>query len=117
LSEAICNRTDRLKQGVLNASYYPVVPHLLHLTHLPQLGRLPVQRTLSRHTMSEFVHISARSPPQSISEVLAPGIIGLFVQGLVTGLIITQLSRWLYLERTDSVAVNVLVVFVTTIGL
>jgi hypothetical protein len=68
--------------------------------------------------MSDFVHISARNPPpQSISEVLAPGIVGLFVQGLETGLIITQLSRWLYIGRLDSVAVNILVIFVTTIGL
>jgi hypothetical protein len=93
------------------------VRHLLRLRSLPRLGRLPVLRTPSRNTMSDFVHISARSPPQSISEVLAPGIVGLFVQGLETGLVITQLSRWLYVGRLDSMPVNILVIFVTTIGL
>ncbi|KAI0255438.1 hypothetical protein BJV78DRAFT_672325 [Lactifluus subvellereus] len=66
--------------------------------------------------MTDFVQVSAQSPPQSISEVLAPGIVGLFVQGLETGLVITQLSHWLCLERTESAVVNILVTFVTIIG-
>lgn len=54
---------------------------------------------------------------QSISEILAPGIVGLFVQGLETGLVISQLSQWLYLERREGIGITLLVVFVTTVGL
>jgi hypothetical protein len=67
--------------------------------------------------MPDFVPVPPPPPPQSIGNMLAPGIIGLFVQGLETGLVITQLSRWLYLERMESAAINILVIFVTTIGL
>jgi hypothetical protein len=56
-------------------------------------------------------------PPQSISENIAPGIIGLFVQGLESGIVLMQLSRWFYLGRTESIGVKALVLFVTTVGL
>lgn len=67
--------------------------------------------------MSDIVNLSAGAPMQSISEILAPGIVGLFVQGLETGLVISQLSQWLYLERKEGVGITLLVVFVTTVGL
>jgi hypothetical protein len=66
--------------------------------------------------LSAGVNLSAVTPP-SISEVLAPGIVGLFVQGLETGLVISQLSQWLYLERKEGIGITLLVVFVTTVGL
>jgi hypothetical protein len=67
--------------------------------------------------MTDFVQLSTRSPHQSIGQVLAPGIVGLFIQGLETGLVITQLSHWLCLERAESAVVKILVTFVTIIGL
>ena len=58
-------------------------------------------------------------PPQSISNVLSPGIVNLFVQGLETGLVFSQFSQWISLKRKDSegIAITVLVLFVTTVGL
>jgi hypothetical protein len=67
--------------------------------------------------MSDVVHLSAGVPSQSISEVLGPGIIGLFVQGLETGLVLSQFSQWLCLGRRDGIAITLLVLFVTTVGL
>jgi len=55
---------------------------------------------------------------QSEVDVLGPGIAGLFVQGLETGLVITQFSRWFSSPvRNDSMAFSTLVVFVTVVGL
>ena len=55
---------------------------------------------------------------QSQVDVLGPGIAGLFVQGLETGLVIAQFSRWFSTPvRNDSVAFSILVLFVTVVGL
>jgi len=54
---------------------------------------------------------------QSISNVLGPGIVSLFIQGLETGLVFSQFSQWLSLERKEGIAISVLVIFVTTVGL
>jgi len=55
---------------------------------------------------------------QSQADVLGPGIVGLFFQGLETGLVIAQFSRWFSSpERNDSVAFSTLVVIVTVVGL
>ena len=55
---------------------------------------------------------------QSQVDVLGPGIAGLFIQGLLTGLVLTQFFRWFSSsERHDSVAFSALVVFVTIVGL
>ena len=67
--------------------------------------------------MSDVVQLSAGVPTQSISEVLGPGIVGLFVQGLETGLVLSQFSQWLCLGRRDGVPITLLVLFVTTVGL
>lgn len=67
--------------------------------------------------MSGYVQLSAGIPAQSIGEVLSPGIVSLFIQGLETGLVISQLSQWLSLERSEGFAITALVIFVTTIGL
>ncbi|KAF8272720.1 hypothetical protein EI94DRAFT_210962 [Lactarius quietus] len=67
--------------------------------------------------MSHFVPLAVRAPQQSTSEVLAPSIVGLFVQGFQTGLVVSQLALWLNLERTESASIIALVAFVTTIGL
>jgi len=67
--------------------------------------------------MSDAIQLSAGVPAQSISEVLGPGIIGLFVQGLETGLVLSQSSQWLCNGRRDGIAIILLVLFVTTVGL
>ena len=72
--------------------------------------------------MSDYVQLSSSGaasgiPVQSISNVLSPGIVSLFVQGIETGLVISQLSQWLSLEQRDGTAITVLVIFVTTVGL
>jgi hypothetical protein len=68
--------------------------------------------------MSEYDRLSAPGiPHQSISNVLGPGIISLFVQGLETGLVLSQFFQWISLERKEGITITVLVLFVTTIGL
>jgi hypothetical protein len=52
-----------------------------------------------------------------MSNVLGPGIVSLFVQGLETGLVLSQFSQWLSLERKEGITITVLVLFVTTVGL
>jgi len=54
----------------------------------------------------------------SIKSTLAAGIVGLFVQGIETGLIFSQLAMWVSIpERTDSLLVIVVTMFSTVIGL
>ena len=67
--------------------------------------------------MSDYVQLAVRAPQQSKSEVTAPVIVGLFVQGVQTGLVVSQLAHWLNLKRTESTSTIALVVFVTVIGL
>ncbi len=66
--------------------------------------------------MSNSTSIS-QDPTQSRELVLGPSIVGLFLQGLGSGLAIAQFCRWFSLERNDSVAFSTLVVFVTMVGL
>ena len=59
-------------------------------------------------------------PPQSQSQsnVLGAGIAGLFIHGLVTGLVIAQFSRWFSASKRDEgVAFSALIIFVTAVGL
>jgi hypothetical protein len=59
-------------------------------------------------------------PPQSQSQsnVLGPGIAGLFIHGIVTGLVIAQFARWFSASKRDeSMAFTALIVFMTVIGL
>ncbi|KAH9176214.1 hypothetical protein EDB89DRAFT_1903370 [Lactarius sanguifluus] len=58
------------------------------------------------------------SRSQSWANVLSPGIVGLFIQGIETGMIFSQLATWLSLPRpTEHCFVTTLTVFITTIGL
>ncbi|KAH8988362.1 hypothetical protein EDB92DRAFT_1948038 [Lactarius akahatsu] len=57
-----------------------------------------------------FTHIRA--------SVLGPGIAGLFIQGIESGLIFTQFSRWLDArDRSESSLLSTIVIFVTVVGL
>ncbi|KAF8486935.1 hypothetical protein DFH94DRAFT_7955 [Russula ochroleuca] len=86
--------------------------------HLAFTSAQPFLPPLGVAIMSDYVELSSGAgiPVQSISNVLSPGIVSLFVQGLETGLVISQLSQWLSLEQRDGTAITVLVIFVTTVG-
>ena len=73
-----------------------------------------VINAVALHKMSSLV---PTIPTQSLSEVISPGIISLFIQGLETGLVISQFSRWLYLGQAEGSAITMLVLFVTIVGL
>jgi len=54
----------------------------------------------------------------NLRHALSSGVVGLFVQGLETGLVLAQLSSWLSIpEHTESLFVISITVFVTTVGL
>jgi len=58
------------------------------------------------------------SGSQSQATVLGPGIIGLFIQGIETGLVFSQLATWLSLPgHTEHRFITTLTVFITTVGL
>jgi len=58
------------------------------------------------------------SGSQSQANVLGPGIVGLLIQGIQTGIIFSQLGKWLSLPgRTEHRFITVLTVFITTVGL
>ncbi|KAH8988969.1 hypothetical protein EDB86DRAFT_1995003 [Lactarius hatsudake] len=55
---------------------------------------------------------------QSQASVLGPGIAGLFIQGIESGLIFAQFSQWFAtLDRSESSVITAIVIFVTIIGL
>ncbi|KAH9976621.1 hypothetical protein BGW80DRAFT_1289437 [Lactifluus volemus] len=55
--------------------------------------------------------------PASQGNVLAPGVIGLLVQGIETGLVFCKLSMWCSLpEHTESLYVSAMTGFVTILG-
>ena len=63
-------------------------------------------------------------PPGSSSgqaSVLGPGLVGLFVQGIETGLVFAQFSQWFYArdrnESTVSSIKTTIVIFATGVGL
>jgi hypothetical protein len=59
-------------------------------------------------------------PPGSQSQacVLGPGIAGLFIQGIESGLVFAQFSQWFFrAERIESSILTTIVIFVTVLGL
>jgi hypothetical protein len=64
------------------------------------------------------IALGSASGSQSQANVLGPGIVGLFIQGIETGMVFSQLATWLSLpRRTEHRFVNILTVFITTVGL
>lgn len=52
------------------------------------------------------------------ANILGPGIIGLLIQGIQTGVVLSQLATWLSCPgRTEHRSITVLTVFLTTVGL
>jgi hypothetical protein len=60
-------------------------------------------------------------PPSSLQgqvSVLGPGIAGLLIQGIESGLVFAQFSQWFFgSDRTESSLMSIVVVFVTLVGL
>ncbi len=57
-------------------------------------------------------------PQQSQALVLSPGIVGLFIQGIETGLVFSQFYQWFSAsDRSKSPTLSIVVVFVTVVGL
>ncbi|KAH8988990.1 hypothetical protein EDB86DRAFT_3081281 [Lactarius hatsudake] len=55
---------------------------------------------------------------QSQASVLGPGIVGLFIQGIESGLVIAQFSQWFAtLDGSESSILSTVIVFVTVVGL
>ncbi|KAH9034201.1 hypothetical protein EDB85DRAFT_1022744 [Lactarius pseudohatsudake] len=55
---------------------------------------------------------------QSQASVLGPGIAGLFIQGIESGLVIAQFSQWFAaLDRSESSVLSTVIIFVTVVGL
>ncbi|KAH9175766.1 hypothetical protein EDB89DRAFT_2227239 [Lactarius sanguifluus] len=55
---------------------------------------------------------------QSQASVLGSGIVGLFIQGIESGLVIAQFSQWFAaLDRSDSSVLSTVIIFVTVVGL
>jgi hypothetical protein len=58
------------------------------------------------------------SGSQSQVNVLGPGIVGLLIQGIQTGVVFSQLAAWLSLPgRTEHRFITTLTAFITTVGL
>ena len=56
--------------------------------------------------------------PQSQASLLGPGIAGLFIQGIESGLVFAQFSQWFFAsDRGESSLLSAVVVFVTLVGL
>lgn len=56
-------------------------------------------------------------PPQSMANVIGPGIAGLFIQGLETGFVMSQFCQWFSTGRNETAARFTLIIFVTMVGL
>ncbi|KAH8988356.1 hypothetical protein EDB92DRAFT_1031495 [Lactarius akahatsu] len=55
---------------------------------------------------------------QSQASVLGPGIAGLFIQGIESGLVLAHFSQWFAtLDRSESSVITTIVIFVTIVGL
>ena len=55
---------------------------------------------------------------QNQANILGPGIVGLLIQGIETGMVFSQLATWLSLPgRTEHRFITVLTIFITTVGL
>ncbi|KAI9464058.1 hypothetical protein BJY52DRAFT_883715 [Lactarius psammicola] len=53
----------------------------------------------------------------SQASVLGPGIAGIFIQGIESGLVFAQFSQWFYGDRSESSVISAVVIFVTAVGL
>jgi hypothetical protein len=90
----------------------PSPPSPVVLCRIAPCGNSTHQVVMSNSTITPHHSL------QSQVCVLGPGITGLFLQGLETGLVVAQFCRWFSsTERNDGAAFSALVVFVTVVGL
>ena len=65
--------------------------------------------------------MSDSNPPMQLTRnpaaLLGPGIVGLFVQGIESGLVLAELFRWLLRDRRGTHFMSIILVFVTVVGL
>ncbi|KAF8270318.1 hypothetical protein EI94DRAFT_1784790 [Lactarius quietus] len=75
--------------------------------------------------MSSSVQPTQLPPHSLLSElnlsqasILGPGIVGIFIQGIESGLVIAQFSRWYFRpDRSGGYVLSIIVTFVTIVGL
>ena len=109
--------------------------HVLHqpITPNPHLHSLPPTISASDQPVCGDSIMSGSVPPtqlppqpsppppgftQSQASVLGPGIAGLFIQGIETGLVLSQFSQWFAaLDRSENSILTTIVIFVTVVGL
>lgn len=91
----------------------------LQASSLTILSRASSPSVMSNSSaISTAVLLGTTADVPSLRHTLSPGIVGLFVQGLETGLVLAQLSSWLSApEHTESLFIISLTVFVTILGL
>ena len=69
-------------------------------------------------TVMSNSNTSSPGPSQNQADILGAGIVGLFIEGLQTGLVLAQLSRWFSTpERNENTAFSAFVIFMTAVGL
>jgi hypothetical protein len=86
---------------------------------LPQ-PRISSRSFLSLHCRDTIMPSSVPPTqlPQSQASLLGPGIAGLFIQGIESGLVFAQFSQWFFAsDRSESSLFLAVVVFVTLVGL
>jgi hypothetical protein len=66
--------------------------------------------------MSDPNPLTQLTRSQAVS-LLGPGIVGLFVQGIESGLVLAEFCWWFSSDRRERHLVSTIVVFVTVVGL
>ncbi len=88
-------------------------PHIHSLPLTVSASDLPIRRD---STMS--VSVLLMQYPQGQTSVLGPGIAGIFIQGIESGLVFAQFSQWFYgSDRSESRLLSTIVMCVTVVGL
>lgn len=85
--------------------------HIFILTHLLRSIRQFRDRIMSDSDLSTQLTNS-----QAASS-LCPSIVGLFIQGIESGLVLAEFSRWFSGDRRERCLVSIIAVFVTIVGL
>jgi hypothetical protein len=104
----------------INRWSHVIVPVSQQPTPSPHIRTLPF--TLRPIRQFGDIIMSDSDPPTQLTKdqaasLLGPGITGLFIQGIETGLVLAELSWWFSSSRRERHIVSVIVIFVTVVGL